>query len=87
LIIEKGAGSMDDQTILGHIHNLVAEERQLRASREGLSSAQRQRLESLEQQLDQAWDLLRQRRAREDLGEDPDAVRERSVNDVESYLQ
>jgi hypothetical protein len=81
---------MDDQTILGHIHELVDEEKQLRASRSsrgGLSSTDRRRLETLEYQLDQAWDLLRQRRAREDFGEDPDAARERSVNDVESYLQ
>jgi hypothetical protein len=41
----------------------------------------------LEVQLDQAWDLLRQRRAREETGEDPDAASERSGNDVESYLQ
>jgi hypothetical protein len=41
----------------------------------------------LEIQLDQAWDLLRQRRAREDTGDDPNDARERSGNDVESYLQ
>ena len=78
---------MDDTSILAHIHELVEEEKQLRASNHGLDSTGRQRLESLEQQLDQAWDLLRQRRAREDTGEDPDAVHERSVNEVEGYLQ
>lgn len=78
---------MDDSTILTRIHDLVEEERELRADRQGLGAGQRRRLETLEQQLDQAWDLLRQRRAREDLGEDPGNARERSVDDVESYLQ
>jgi hypothetical protein len=41
----------------------------------------------LERQLDQAWDLLRQRRAREEYGEDPNAAQERSPGDVEGYLQ
>jgi hypothetical protein len=80
---------VNDNSILDHIHDLVAEERQLRDSGRGrgLSADERRRLESLEQQLDQAWDLLRQRRAREELGEDPDSARERSVNEVEGYLQ
>jgi hypothetical protein len=78
---------MDDKLILDHIHELVEEEKQLRAGHHGLDSDGRRRLESLEQQLDQAWDLLRQRRAREDLGEDPETAHERSVNDVEGYLQ
>jgi hypothetical protein len=78
---------MDDTSILAHIHELVEEEKQLRASHHGLDGAGRQRLQALEEQLDQAWDLLRQRRAREDTGEDPDAAHERSVNEVEGYLQ
>jgi hypothetical protein len=41
----------------------------------------------LEEQLDQAWDLLRQRRARAESGDDPDVAQERSVNEVEGYLQ
>jgi hypothetical protein len=80
---------VNDKTILEHIHELVAEEKQLRDSHsgKGISGEDRLRLESLERQLDQAWDLLRQRRAREELGEDPDEVKERSIDDVESYLQ
>lgn len=79
--------SVDDRTILEHIHALVGEEKVLRAAHRGLSHADRQRLESLERQLDQAWDLLRQRRARKDSGDDPDDAHERSVDEVESYLQ
>jgi hypothetical protein len=78
---------VDDNTILEHIHQLVAEEKQLRANHHGLASAQRLRLQHLEEELDQAWDLLRQRRAREDTGEDPDVAQQRSVNEVEGYLQ
>ena len=80
---------MNDKTILDHISELVAEEKKLRDSHsgKGLAGEDRQRLESLERQLDQAWDLLRQRRAREELGEDPDEVQERPIDEVESYLQ
>lgn len=78
---------MDDKTILEHIHELVAEEKQLRAGNHAVGSAERTRLRVLEQQLDQAWDLLRQRRAREESGENPDSAQQRSVDDVESYLQ
>lgn len=78
---------MDDKTILEHIDELVAEEKELRSKHHGLPSEDRLRLQHLEEQLDQAWDLLRQRRAREDTGDDPDVAQERSVNEVEGYLQ
>jgi hypothetical protein len=79
--------AMDDKTILEHIHQLVEEEKQLRAGHHGLGGDDRQRLQHLGEELDQAWDLLRQRRAREDTGDDPDTAQERSVNEVEGYLQ
>jgi hypothetical protein len=80
---------MKDTTILDHIHELVAEEKQLRDSHsgKGLAGPERQRLELIERQLDQAWDLLRQRRAREELGENPDDAKQRPIDEVESYLQ
>lgn len=78
---------MDDKSLLSHITELVDEEKELRAGHRGLSSADRQRLETVERQLDQCWDLLRQRRAREEYGENPDEAKERSVDEVESYLQ
>jgi hypothetical protein len=76
----------NETTILKHIDDLVAEEHALR-SHGGLDADGRRRLEHLEQQLDQAWDLLRQRRARAESGENPDEAHERSVNEVEGYLQ
>jgi hypothetical protein len=78
---------MDDKALLANIHELVDEEKRLRAAHRGLSGEDRQRLDSIERQLDQCWDLLRQRRAREEFGEDPDSAKTRSVDEVESYLQ
>ncbi len=78
---------MDEKSMLGHIHDLVDEEKRLRAAHRGLTGEDRQRLDSIERELDQCWDLLRQRRAREEFGEDPDAARERPAGEVEGYLQ
>ena len=78
---------MDDKSLLGRISELVDEEKQLRAAHRGLSGDDRQRLDLVERELDQCWDLLRQRRAREEFGEDPDTAKARSVDEVESYLQ
>jgi hypothetical protein len=78
---------MDDKSLLTHINELVDEEKQLRGTHRGLTGEDRQRLETIERQLDQCWDLLRQRRAREEFGDNPDEAKERSVNEVEGYLQ
>ena len=78
---------MSDKTVLNHIDELVAEEKTLRATPGGMDDDQRARLRHVEEQLDQAWDLLRQRRAQEEFGGDPDTARERSVNEVEGYRQ
>jgi hypothetical protein len=78
---------MDDKSLLGRIHELVDEEKRLRSAHRGLSSDDRQRLDVVERELDQCWDLLRQRRAREEFGEDPDSAKARPVDEVESYLQ
>lgn len=62
----------DEQPILQQIHDLVAEEHQLRSTHTGigLNSAERNRLEAIEQELDRCWDLLRHRRAAEEYGGD-----------------
>jgi hypothetical protein len=62
----------DEQPILQQIHDLVAEEHRLRSTHTGigLNSAERGRLDDIERQLDRCWDLLRQRRAAEEFGED-----------------
>lgn len=78
---------MQDKSLLEHIHELVAEEKTLRAAHRGLSADDRARLQAVERELDQTWDLLRQRRAREEYDQDPDSAAERSTDEVESYLQ
>jgi hypothetical protein len=78
-----------DQDILDQVNNLVAEEKELRAQlqhREIDESEEHQRLRALEVQLDQCWDLLRQRRALRETGGDPDAASVRPPDEVEGYL-
>ncbi len=79
---------MDEHDILGRIDALVAEEHELRSSSGDLEAdVRQQRLKQLEETLDQCWDLLRQRRARVQAGQDPDDARARPVGEVEGYLQ
>ena len=81
---------MDDNTVLTRIHGLVEEEHKLREQlRKGeiSTSDEQARLKQLEESLDQAWDLLRRRRAARDLGNDPESEQPRTVNEVEGYLQ
>ena len=81
---------MEDKQILRQIGELVSEEHDLRAkvARGELSTErENERLRTVEEALDQCWDLLRQRRARREYGEDPDSAAERPASEVESYLQ
>jgi hypothetical protein len=73
--------------LIRQIDDLVDEEHQLRSRSEGMSDEERARLRQLEIQLDQCWDLLRQRRARSEFGEDPDDAKARPPEVVERYLQ
>ena len=77
---------MDEKDLLSRIHALVDEEHQLRESGER-TEEQRARMNELETQLDQCWDLLRQRRAKRQYGEDPDEAHVRPEQQVEGYLQ
>ena len=81
---------MDDSEVIRNIDDLVEREHALRsqhAAAESLTEEERAELDRLEVQLDQCWDLLRRRRARRDLGEDPDAVPVRDADTVEHYQQ
>ena len=80
----------NDSDLRARIGKLVAEEHDLRRRRaEGSISgdAERARLQALEVELDQCWDLLRQRRARRAAGEDPSSAEPRDENTVERYQQ
>ena len=80
---------MDDATIHERIEQLVAEEHELwkRESEGEIDDATRQRLNELEVALDQAWDLLRQRKALRRANLDPDAAQVRDPDVVENYRQ
>jgi Protein of unknown function (DUF2630) len=80
---------MDDHEIIGNIDRLVEEEHQLRHQHElePLGEQDSVRLRTVEEALDQCWDLLRQRRARRNAGLDPDAAESRDTDVVERYQQ
>jgi hypothetical protein len=74
-----------DQPILHRIQELVAEEQKLRGHT-ALSDGDVERLSKLEAELDQCWDLLRQRRALREFGHDPSEARVRPASVVEKYV-
>jgi hypothetical protein len=81
---------MDEKAILATITGLVEEEHQLRSAiAAGTITAEDEhaRLRTLEEHLDQCWDLLRRRRAAQGNHKDPDLVQPRTTGEVEAYLQ
>jgi hypothetical protein len=78
-----------DKDALAHIHDLVAEEKALRAQLQHgdiSASEEHERLRRIETELDQCWDLLRQRRALRETGGDPREAAVRPPDEVEGYL-
>ena len=84
---------MSDESITARIERLVTEEKELRGreqqdqSDDAALEKDRERLRAVEVELDRCWDLLRQRRAREEFDQDPDEVEARSAKTVEGYQQ
>ena len=76
----------NDQSVLGHIDQLVKEEERL-FSQGQLTDHEREHLAKLKVELDQYWDLLRQRRALREFGDDPDKAKVRPAKIVENYEQ
>jgi len=81
---------VDEQDILHRIQTLVEEERELREKAESAApgpehAPDRTRLKRIEEDLDQCWDLLRQRRAKRQYGDNPDEAAPRPVKQVEDY--
>jgi hypothetical protein len=77
-----------DRGIENHIEALVAEEHELLRvgeGQEGLTGEQHQRLSAVKVELDRYWDLLRQRRAHEEFGLDPNDTSMRDAETVEGY--
>ncbi|HXQ18285.1 MAG TPA: DUF2630 family protein [Acidimicrobiales bacterium] len=80
---------MDDGDLLRRIQELADEERGLEEAHvgEALAPKERERLRRIEVELDQCWDLLRQRRARRSVGQDADGATTRPEGVVEHYRQ
>jgi hypothetical protein len=78
-----------DNAALARIHDLVAEEKSLRQQLQHgdiSESEEHDRLRRVETELDQCWDLLRQRRALRETGGDPSAAAVRPADEVEGYI-
>ena len=78
-----------DNAALAHIHDLVAQEKNLRSQLQHgdiTASEEHEQLRRIETELDQCWDLLRQRRALRETGGDPSGATVRPPDEVEGYL-
>jgi Protein of unknown function (DUF2630) len=84
---------MSDESIASHIERLVSEEHELRQREQDDSThpdaleSDRERLRTVEVELDRCWDLLRQRRALRHAGGNPDDAQLRDADTVEHYRQ
>ncbi|GAC1355808.1 MAG: DUF2630 family protein [Ktedonobacteraceae bacterium] len=81
---------MDDAELLQRIESLVNEEHHLTQRGEeegGLKGDEHARMKAIEVNLDQCWDLLRQRRARRSAGLNPDEAKVRDESIVEHFQQ
>ncbi|MFB7221923.1 DUF2630 family protein [Streptomyces sp. NPDC056227] len=79
---------MDEQEIIDNIGGPISEERTLRdrsTRNMGLRDDEKSCLRTVEVQLDRCWDLLRQRRALSEFGDDPNAARVRPADEAEGY--
>jgi hypothetical protein len=70
---------------LAHIEQLVTEEHRL-LEQGTRTDEEAQRLHALQVKLDQCWDLLRQRRALAETGQDPAGAHLRPPDVVEKYI-
>ena len=85
---------MDDAQIEARIDALEQEEKRLRKDEESQAEQGRTdavgvdagRLAAIKVELDQLWDLLRQRRALRSAGRNPDDAQMRDADTVERYL-
>jgi Protein of unknown function (DUF2630) len=75
-----------DNSVLSHIDQLVEEEERLYGKGQ-LNVGDQKRLAELKVELDQYWDLLRQRRALQEFWGNPDKAKKRPAKIVENYEQ
>jgi len=75
----------NDASVLAHIQRLVSEEHRL-FERAELGPEESRRLSTVQTELDQCWDLLRQRRALREFGGDPSQAHARDAETVKKYI-
>ena len=75
-----------DESLFQKIESLVHEEQRLYGKSE-LADHDQTRIEAIQVELDQCWDLLRQRRAKREFGQDPNEAHVRPASVVEKYEQ
>lgn len=80
---------MDNNQVHQKIAELVSAEQELRDSSPDQAKLPERaaQLKSIEVQLDQCWDLLRQRQAKRHAGQSPDEAQVRPASEVEGYRQ
>jgi hypothetical protein len=84
---------MSDESVTDRIERLVEEEKELRereqrdAPDDDALEADKERLRSVEVELNRCWDLLRQRRALREFDLDPEDAEGRGADTVEHYEQ
>jgi len=81
---KKNVQETSDQSVLHHIERLVAEEHRL-YNQAAPTEDESARLANLQVELDQCWDLLRQRQALREFGRDPNKAHVRPPGVVEDY--
>jgi uncharacterized protein DUF2630 len=74
-----------DARVLTHIQQLVEEEHHL-FDKGSLDASESRRLSTIQVELDQCWDLLRQRRALRETGHDAGEAHVRPPEVVEKYV-
>jgi len=75
---------MEDNQALSHIKSLTQKEEEL-YSKENLTDEDILHLHKVQEDLEQCWDYLRQRRARRDAGENPNKAEIRSIDTIKNY--
>ncbi len=76
---------MEDKAVLKHVQRLVAEEHRL-FEKASLDDSETERLAAVQVELEQCWDLLRQRRALREMGRDPSEAHLRPAEVVKKYI-
>jgi len=84
IVMDKNMKDTTDQPVLRHIQRLVSEEHKL-YNQGAVAEEDRSPLAKIHVELDQCWDLLRQRRARREFGHDPKRPQVRPPDAVQDY--